>query len=414
MKISDVKAIEILDSRGKPTVRAFVTLDDGSVHSASVPSGASTGTYEAVELRDGDKAHYLGQGVQKAVANVNTVIRDAVKGMDVSDPEAIDRKMIAVDGTENKGNLGANAILSVSEAVTRAGAHANKQPLWQFINEYYFKETRPNFPRLMANIINGGKHASWNFDFQEFMVLPRTNKPSDSVRIASDIFHILGKDLKSKGLSTLVGDEGGYSPALSSNDEAFATILQSVKDAGYENGKDLDLGLDAAASEFYVDGKYVFKKTNQSMSGPELVEYYKGIQKQYSILSFEDAFAEDDWDNFKAFTEYAQANGAITIGDDLYVTNVKRLQKGIEMKASNGILIKLNQIGSVSETVAAIKMARMAGFKIAISHRSGETEDPFIADLAYGSAGDFLKAGSLSRSERLAKYNRLIEIENGL
>jgi enolase len=412
MKIQSIKAIEVMDSRGKPTVRAFVTLEDGSVHSSSVPSGASTGTYEACELRDGDSKRHLGQGVLKAVDNVNSKIAPLIVGMEVEDLKAIDTKMINLDATDNKAMLGANAILSVSQAVTRAAAHATKKPLWQFIHDYYFASRTPAFPRLMVNVINGGKHAGWNFDIQEFMVSPKTTVPTESVRTAAEIFQSLGKVLKGKGLQTLVGDEGGYSPLLSSNEEVLDTIKKAGEDLGYALSKDFDFTLDSAASEFHQDGMYVFKKTGQKLTGDELMQYYLGLKEKYQIISFEDPFAEDDWEHFAKFT--AQSAGSfLTVGDDLYVTNPVRIKKGIEKKSSNAILIKLNQIGSVSETAQAVNDALVAGWKVIISHRSGETEDSFIADFAYGCAADFIKTGSMSRSERLAKYNRLIEIEKG-
>jgi enolase len=411
MKISDVKAIQILDSRGKPTVRAFITLEDGSVCSASVPSGASTGKYEAVELRDGDPSNHLGQSVLHAVENVNSVIRESIVGMDVTDPNAIDQKMIALDGTENKSKLGANAILAVSQAVVRGAALSSKVPLWKFINTYYFSGTKPEFPRLMVNVINGGKHANWNFDIQEFMIVPTSRVPSTSVKVAAEIFQQLGKALKKKGLSTLVGDEGGFSPALSSNEDAVETIVQSASEMNYKNGTEFQLALDSASSEFYEDGKYILKKDNRTVTGDELISYYSQLESKYGIYSFEDPFSEDDWEHFNKFTQLS--NGKfLVVGDDLFVTNPKRLQQGIDKKAGNAILVKVNQIGSVYETVEAIKLARSAQFAVVISHRSGETEDSFIADLAYGCAADLIKTGSMSRSDRLSKYNRLLEIES--
>jgi len=415
MKITAVKAIQVLDSRGNPTVRTFVMLDDGSTHSSSVPSGASTGKYEAVELRDNDPKKFLGQSVERAVANVNGVIAKEIIAMDINDPEKIDRKMIEMDGTENKSSLGANAILSVSQAMMKAGAYTNHQPLWKFINEYYFKGVQSCAPRLMVNIINGGKHANWNFDIQEFMISPLTNKPSGAVRIAGEIFYVLGEKLKEMKLSALVGDEGGYSPPLESNEKALEMIIAAAESLSYRNGIDYGLALDSAASEFFVDDKYVFKKSNQSLTGKELANYYLKLQERFQIFSFEDPFAQDDWDNFAKFMGTGIARNAPTmiIGDDLYTTNVKRIKKGEACQATNAVLIKPNQIGTVYETIEAIKETQAAGWKIIISHRSGETEDSFIADLAYAAA-DFIKTGSMSRSERLAKYNRLIEIENKL
>lgn len=416
MKIKEIKALEILDSRGKPTIRAFVTLDDGSVHKASVPSGASTGTHEALELRDGDTSKFLGQGVQKAVQNVNSQIAKTLVGQEIADPRKLDEIMLKMDGSENKSKLGANAILSVSLALHRAAAYAADMPLWKFINTYYFigdHTIEPSFPRLMVNVVNGGKHAGWNFDIQEFMVMPISNKPTASVRLAAEIFAELGNVLKKRKLSTLVGDEGGYSPALSSNEEVFETIEEAAKNLGYSRNKDFEFAVDCAATEFYENGSYVLKKNNQTKSSEEMVVYYQEIGQKYNIQSFEDPFAEDDWSAFTKFTELAEKFQFQVVGDDLFVTNPKRIQKGIDEGASNAVLIKLNQIGSVSETIDAIQMTQAAGWNVAVSHRSGETEDTFIADLAYGAGAEFIKTGSMSRSERLAKYNRLVEIENG-
>ncbi len=413
MKISQVKAIEILDSRGKPTVRTFITLDDGSVHSASVPSGASTGKYEALELRDGDNSRFQGQGVATAVAHVNDELSNVVVGMDIANLREIDQAMLAADGTENKSKMGANAILSVSLAAARAAASAAHKPLWKFLHDYYFAKYEVGFPRLMVNVVNGGKHAQWNFDIQEFMIIPVSNKPTESTRIAAEIFAQLGKILKKRSLSTLVGDEGGYSPALSSNNEVIDTIQAAAAELGYTNGKDFQFALDAAASEFFEDNGYVFKKENRTLSPEELVAYYLEMQKKYGVYSFEDPFSEDDWKHFAQLT--AHSNGEyLVVGDDLFVTNPKRLSQGIDQHAANAILVKVNQIGSLLETVEAITMAREAGFKIVISHRSGETEDAFIADLAYACGSELIKTGSMSRSDRLAKYNRLLEIEAGL
>lgn len=410
--IQSVRGIEILDSRGKPTVRAFVTLSDGSVHSSSVPSGASTGTHEAVELRDDDEKRHFGQGVQKALQNINTTINNAVRGMTI-DPPVIDERMLELDGTENKSNLGGNAILAVSQAVVKAGAYAENVSLWKYINTIYFPDTQPGFPRLFVNVINGGKHADWNFDIQEFIISPTSKKPSEALRIAAEIFQKLGKNLNKRGLSKLVGDEGGYSPALLSNGEAFEVIIQAAQDCGYTNTRDYELAIDAAASEFYHDGSYEFKKQNKMLSGVSLLDYYLELYDKYKVFSMEDPFFEDDWEHFSQIVEAAQGKFLI-VGDDLLVTNTKRIQQAIDQKAASAALIKPNQIGTVYETVQAITMSREAGWKVIISHRSGDTEDPFIADLAYAGAADFIKTGSTSRSERLAKYNRLIEIENGL
>ncbi len=410
MKIKDLKAIEILDSRGQPTIRTFIFLDDDIKASSSVPSGASTGSHEVLELRDNNKKRYFGKGVLGAVKNVNEKIRKLIVGRE-ADPEKIDELLIKEDGTKNKSYFGANAILSVSQSLIRALALSKKIPLWQFINKYYsFKKT--NFPRLMVNVVNGGKHANWNFDIQEFMISPMEKKPSKAVRIASEIFHQIGKILKEKKLSILVGDEGGYSPSLYSNKDVFDLILKAAKDLGYKNNIDFNLAIDAAASEFFQKGKYFFQKEKRFLSGKELIFYYKKLKERYCVFSFEDPFAEDDWENFAKFTE--KISPSLVVGDDIYATNPKLIDRGIKNKITNAVLIKLNQIGTVLETVKAIKMAQENKWKVIISHRSGETEDPFIADFAYGVGADFIKTGSMSRSERLAKYNRLIEIENGL
>lgn len=413
MKITNLAALEILDSRGNPTVRTIVTLEDGTTHASSVPSGASTGSHEAVELRDEDNTRYMGKGVLNAVENVNTTIKEEIVGME-ADPNTIDELMLHLDGTPNKAKLGANAILSVSQAVVKAAAHAKGQPLWKFMNEYYFNSSPVGFPQLLVNIVNGGKHASWNFDIQEFMVVPNTKTPSESVRIAAEIFHNLGKVLKEKKLSTLLGDEGGYSPLLSSNEEVLDTIIAAAKNAGYENVIDYRLSLDVASTEFFKDGKYEFKKQNKWLTPEELTAYYQEIGQKYFILSFEDAFSEDDWASWTHFTDMAEKFQFITIGDDLLVTNPERIKRAIDEKAANAVLVKVNQIGSIKETVEAINMSHAAGWKTAISHRSGETEDSFIADLAYACASEFIKTGSMARSERLAKYNRLLEIEKGI
>lgn len=413
MKITDIKSLEILDSRGNPTVRTFVTLEDNSVHTSSVPSGASTGSHEAVELRDEDSSRYMGKGVKKAVENVNTLIKTALIGME-ADPNSIDTKLLELDGTPNKAKLGANAILSVSQAVVRAAAHAKGQPLWKFMNEYYFEEKPIAFPQLLVNIVNGGKHASWNFDIQEFMVVPNTNTPSEAVRIAAEIFHSLGKELKTRGLSTLLGDEGGYSPALSSDEEVLDTIVKAASDAGYENIKDYRMSLDVASTEWLQNDSYYSHKMDKTQSADELLAYYKNLIEKYQLLTIEDGFSEDDWESWKKFTAFAENAGISTIGDDLLVTNPERIKRAIDEKAANAVLVKVNQIGTIKETAEAINMAHNAGWKTAISHRSGETEDSFIADLAYACASEFIKTGSMSRSERLAKYNRLLEIENNL
>lgn len=413
IKIKNIKAIEILDSRGNPTIRTFVFLDDGTIASTSIPSGASTGSHEAFELRDNNQKRYQGKGVLKAVENVNKIIAPKLinQTLDKSFFEKTDRMMIEMDGTENKSLLGANAILSVSQALIKAYSQALKKPLWQIINEVYFSNIKPNFPRLMVNVINGGKHAGWNFDIQEFMISPMSNIPSQSVRIASEIFHQIAKILKEKKLQTLVGDEGGYSPSLSSNEEVFELILKSASYLNYKNEIDFNLAIDAAASEFYEKGFYIFKKENKKLTTDELINYYLDLKKRYKIFSFEDPFAENDWKGFKKFTEKINC---LVVGDDIYTTDPILIEKAIKEKTSNAVLIKPNQIGTIYETAKAINLAKKNNWKIIISHRSGETEDSFIADLAYGCSADFIKTGSMSRSERLAKYNRLIEIENKL
>lgn len=407
--IRDIRAIEILDSRGSPTVRAVVELDDGSTGQASVPSGASTGSHEAVELRDNDPKRYFGKGVQKAVENVQTLIKSELLGKE-ADPKSIDKLLCTLDGTENKAHLGANAILAVSEATIRASAASQKIPVWKYLHDYFFPDYAPSFPRLMVNVVNGGKHAGWNFDIQEFMIVPKATSPSQSVRIAAEIFHELGVSLKKEKRSILVGDEGGYSPALSSNEAVFEAISAAGSLAGHDRGEEYNFAIDAAATEWYQDGLYSLRKTNTTVSVDELLTTYLSYQEKYGVISFEDPFAEDDWDAFTRLTAKLEGK-ALVVGDDLYVTNVKRLERGIAKKATSAILIKPNQIGTVTETVDAILRARASRLKVVISHRSGETEDPFIADLAYAAGADFIKTGSMSRSERLAKYNRLIEIE---
>ncbi|MBP6913018.1 MAG: phosphopyruvate hydratase [Candidatus Levybacteria bacterium] len=410
MKIKNVLSLEILDSRGNPTVRTILTLDDGSTHTSSVPSGASTGSHEAVELRDKDESRYQGKGVLQAVMHVNTVIKNAVVGREAN-PTEIDRILIDLDNTENKSKLGANAILSVSMATTRAAAYTENKPLWQYFSESYFTSSTPSFPRLMVNIINGGVHANWNYDIQEFMIVPNTTTPSKSIRIASEIYHNLGMLLKEKKLSPLVGDEGGYSPSLETNTEPFELIIEAALKSKYENIKDFRLSIDAAANEFFDNGRYTLKKENQELTADELMNLYKDLHAKYNLLSFEDAFSEDDWSSFIQFEKMAEKFQFITIGDDLFTSNPVRIARGIKEKAANGVLIKLNQIGTVSQTAEAINIAKKANWAVAVSHRSGETEDTFIADLAYSCSADFLKSGSMSRSERLAKYNRLLEIE---
>ncbi len=408
MKIHSVHAIQILDSRGNPTIEVYVELQNGVVGKASVPSGASTGSHEKVELRDGDKSKFEGKGVRKADKNINSEINKILKGHDIRMLQEVDEKMIELDGTENKSRLGANAILAVSLASARALSNHKKEPLWKTLNEYYFPETKPQFLKLMVNIVNGGAHANWNFDIQEFMIIPQNESPSKAVEIAQEVFQALGELLKKENLLTLKGDEGGYSPDLKSNEEVFEIIHRAVKLSNHEH--EIKYGVDVAASELFKEGEYLFKKQNKTLTAQELSAYYHKLQTTYGIFSFEDPFAENDWSNFSTFTKNFGGTGLI-VGDDLYTTDPLRIQKGIAQKATNAVLIKPNQIGTLKETVDAIKLSKEANMKVVISHRSGETEDSFIADLSYACDADYLKAGSMSRSERLAKYNRLIEIE---
>ncbi len=406
MKIKNISAIQILDSRGNPTIETNVELENGIIEKASVPSGASTGTHEAFELRDNNPEHYEGKGVLKAIENINTKINELLKGQEIENPAEIDQLMIDSDATENKQNLGANAILSVSLATFKAYSKSQNKPLWKTLNEYYFQSITPNYPRLMINIINGGKHANWNFDIQEFIISPRENLPSRSVEVGSEVFHSLGKLIKEKGLSTTVGDEGGYSPALNSNIEVFELIQSAIKKS---NNSDVDLAIDVAASEFFKNNQYFFQKENKFLNAKELTSYYQELINKFNLISIEDPFFEDSWEDFAHFTK--NTNPVLVVGDDLYTTNKNRLQKGIDIQATSAILIKPNQIGTLFETVETIKLAKTNNLKVIISHRSGETEDSFIADLSFACAANFLKSGSVNRSERLAKYNRLIEIE---
>ena len=406
--IARIHALEILDSRGNPTVRVFMRLDDGRVVSASVPSGASTGENEAVELRDGDTNRYGGKGVLRAVENVNNTIGPALKGMDPSRQAELDRRMIELDGTPNKGTLGANAILGVSMAAARAAAEAAGCPLYAYLSG----GTKVRLPVPMMNILNGGKHADNSVDFQEFMVMP-VGAPTfaEALRYGAETFHALKKILSKKGYATGVGDEGGFAPNLKSNDEACDVIVEAIRAAGYEPCRDIAIALDPAASSFYEHGRYVLAKSRQgAKSSAEMTALYASWIDRYPIVSIEDGLAEDDWEGFREQT--AKLGGRIQIvGDDLYVTNTRFIARGIREKASNAVLIKLNQIGTVTETVEAIRMCREAGWNYVISHRSGETEDTFMADFAVAMDGGQIKTGSACRSERVAKYNRLIEIE---
>ncbi|OGH92326.1 MAG: phosphopyruvate hydratase [Candidatus Magasanikbacteria bacterium RIFOXYD2_FULL_39_9] len=410
MKIQKISAREILDSRGNPTVEAKVVLENGLSAVAKVPSGASTGTHEALELRDGGK-RYGGKGVLRAVKNVNTEIAKAVQGMEVTEMEKIDAKMLGLDGTANKSKLGANAILAVSLAVARAGAMSLNLPLYKYIRQVYkVAESSYRMPVLGMNIINGGRHADNGLSIQEFMIMPRHKLLRERVRMGSQIFHALAGLLSQKGFSTGVGDEGGFAPELVSNERGIQFILQAIKLAGWQPGKDVFLGLDIAASEFYRHGSYYFMSKKQGWTGAKLMDTLKQWVKKYPIISIEDALAEDDWANWKILTKEL-GKKIVLVGDDLFVTNPERIARGIKEQVANSVLIKVNQIGTLSETMAAIKLARQNKYQIFISHRSGETADTFIADLAVAVNSEFIKTGSMSRSERIEKYNRLMEIE---
>jgi enolase len=410
-RIEQVWAREVMDSRGNPTIEAEVILEDGTQGRAAVPSGASTGENEAVELRDGDKARYLGKGVLNAVKNVNDVIGRELEGLDCLDQTLIDKTMIDLDGTENKSKLGANALLAVSLANARAAASFQEIPLYRYIGGANAK----TLPVPMMNILNGGAHADNNVDFQEFMVMPvGATSFSEALRCGAEIFHNLKSVLKSRGYSTGVGDEGGFAPNLKSNEEAVETILEAIDKAGYKAGDDVMLALDPASSEFYKDGKYVFKKSdNRELSSDEMAAYWADWCAKYPIISIEDGMAENDWDGWKNLTQ-SVGDKVQLVGDDLFVTNVKFLQKGIDEGAANSILIKVNQIGTLTETLDAIELARTNNMTAVISHRSGETEDNFIADLAVATNAGQIKTGSLCRSDRIAKYNQLLRIEEDL
>ena len=409
-KIIDVIGREIIDSRGNPTVEADVILDNGVVGRAAVPSGASTGQREAVELRDGDISRYLGKGVLKAVAAVSGELREAIIGMDVADQKAIDEKIIATDGTENKARLGANALLAVSMAAARAAANDAGISLYRSLGG----DNANVMPVPMMNIINGGSHADNSIDLQEFMIVPvGANSIAEAVRYGAEIFHSLKKVLNEKGLNTAVGDEGGFAPDLPSNEAAIEVILAAISDAGYVAGKEIMIAIDAASSEFYKDGLYVLASENRSLSSAEFVDLLATWVDQYPIISIEDGMDENDWAGWKLLTDRI-GNRVQLVGDDLFVTNTKILSKGIEQGVGNSILIKVNQIGTLTETLAAIDMAKDAGYTAVVSHRSGETEDTTIADLAVATNAGQIKTGSLSRSDRIAKYNQLIRIESEL
>lgn len=409
-ELIDVRAREILDSRGNPTVEVDVVLACGASGRAAVPSGASTGTREALELRDKSESRFLGKGVLNAVANVNEVIAPEIIGYDAMDQAGLDRTMIDIDGTENKSRLGANAILGVSMAAARAAANACDIPLFQHIGGINARL----LPVPMMNVINGGAHAPNNLDIQEFMILPfGAQSVTEAVRMGAETFHHLAKILKGKGLSTAVGDEGGFAPNLKSNEEALEYILSAIEAAGYRPGKDIGIALDAAASEFYKNGKYIFESEGKERSAVELIDYYEQLIEKYPLYSIEDGLAEGDWDSWEIMTERL-GNSIQIVGDDIFVTNPDIFKRGIEKGIGNSILIKLNQIGTVTETLDTIQMAKESGYTTVVSHRSGETEDSFIADLAVGVNAGQIKTGSMSRSDRVAKYNQLIRIEERL
>jgi enolase len=410
--IRSIHAREILDSRGNPTLEADVILEDGSFGRAAVPSGASTGSKEAVELRDGDKTRYLGKGVRNAVANVNTTIANALKGYDAADQEGLDRRLIDLDGTENKGRLGANALLAVSMATAHAAAAANKQALWQYLATK--TGVTPSLPVPMMNIINGGAHADNNVDFQEFMVLPvGFTSFSEALRAGTEIFHSLKSVLKGHGLSTAVGDEGGFAPDFRSNVEALDTILEAIGKAGYTAGEDVLLGLDVASTEFYENGKYNLVGENKRLTSEQFVDFLADWAAQYPIITIEDGLAENDWAGWKLLTDRIGSKVQL-VGDDLFVTNPKIFKEGIASGTANAILIKVNQIGTLTETLEAIAMADAANYAAVVSHRSGETEDTTIADIAVATTATQIKTGSLCRSDRVAKYNQLLRIEEAL
>lgn len=412
-KIKRIVAQEILDSRGNPTVEVKVTLENGLWGSASVPSGASVGSHEAMELRDGDKNRYDGKGVKEAVHNVNYLINDCLNGIEVKRQADIDHVMIELDGTPNKSRLGANAILGVSLAVARAGARAYEMPLYKYLHTIFKFKNKFSLPAPMMNILNGGAHANWSADIQEFMIVPRFKKFSDALQAGSEIFHSLGGILKSRGFTVLVGDEGGYAPILKKNEEAFELIEEAIKRAGYK--QEIKMAIDAAASEFFDEKKneYDLKIEKKKLNAKELLKLYQSWLNKYPLVSIEDGLGEDDWAAWQVQTEML-GNRAMLVGDDLFTTNVERLNMGLDKKVANAVLVKPNQIGTLSETVDFIKLAQDNNYKVVISHRSGDTCDPFIADLAVASGADFIKAGSLSREERLSKYNRLLEIEREL
>ncbi|MGI9952179.1 phosphopyruvate hydratase [Moorellaceae bacterium AZ2] len=408
--INDIYAREILDSRGNPTVEVEVVLEGGALGRAAIPSGASTGAYEAVELRDNDQHRYLGKGVQEAVNNVNSIIAPEIVGMDALDQRTVDQQLIELDGTPNKGKLGANAILGVSLAVAKAAAAALELPLYRYLGGV----NAHTLPVPMMNILNGGKHADNNVDIQEFMVMPAgAENFAEALRMGAEIFHHLKAVLKAKGLNTAVGDEGGFAPDLSSNVEAIEVILEAVSRAGYQPGKDVFLALDTAATELYRDGRYHFAGEGVTRTREEMVEFYASLVEKYPIISLEDGLAEEDWEGWRLLTQRL-GDKVQLVGDDIFVTNTQRLRRGIEMGVANSILIKVNQIGTLTETLEAIEMAKRAGYTAIISHRSGETEDTTIADIVVATNAGQIKSGAPSRTDRVAKYNQLLRIEEEL
>ena len=407
MNIKNIIAREILDSRGNPTVEVDVILESGTIGRAAVPSGASTGEREALEMRDGDKKRFGGKGVLNAVINVNEKIKPVIIGMDVFDQYSIDSAMLELDGTKTKSNLGANAILGVSMACLKAAAKEKKMPLYKYVGE------GTTLPVPMMNILNGGAHADNKLDFQEFMIIPQRDTIHERVRVGSEVFHALKSVLNERKLSTGVGDEGGFAPDLESNTEGFELIMEAIKKAGYEPGIDVKLAIDVAASEFYSDGKYNLVGEGRSLTTDELIDFYKELVSKYPIISIEDPVDENDWEGFAKITKEL-GNKVQLVGDDLFVTNKECLQKGIDLKAGNAILLKVNQIGTITDTLETIKLAKENGYKTIISHRSGETEDTTIADLAVGLDLGQIKTGSMSRTDRICKYNQLMRIEEEL
>ena len=405
-KIKDIKAREILDSRGNPTIEVDIILDNGKMARASVPSGASTGSKEALELRDNDLSRYMGKGVLKAVKNVN-ILKEYLIGMETSNQKELDNKLIKLDGTDSKSKYGANAILGISLAYLKASSLDKNIPLYKYVGSNY------SMPKAMMNILNGGAHADNDLDFQEFMIVPNAETFSKRLQIGSEVFHTLKKVLEKEGYQTAVGDEGGFAPNIKTNEEALDFIIKGIKEAGYEPSKDVNIALDVAASEFYKDGIYYLKGAGLKLTTDELIDYYQTLLDKYPIISIEDPLDENDWQGFQKMTKIYGDKISI-VGDDLFVTNKKYLQKGIDMKVANAILIKINQIGTITETLETINLAKENGYKTIISHRSGETEDTSIASLAVGLNLGYIKTGSLSRTDRICKYNELLRIEEAL